>query len=254
MAEVIIVAIISFFARLIEDCRKIGLSKGKGHRLKNVHGLYDALNLHAAVSIASFALLLSHHADMQFPSCLVILVFAGVTSKGVFSQHKPERLAWADLDSRWGLIVPNGCAIAALVTGAYALSFKEVSPDWLHGNLYVESCVILAASLSAGISISMLLTYLSVRGLAENIDAKEKLRAYAVGSLDILLVKAKKSNLSESEKQQLRSNLMSYMMTATSAKTATKYFNRVKALVQAIDPVLAQETELILQERFPHRD
>lgn len=253
MDEILTVAIASFLARLIEDCRKIGLTKADGRRLKNVHGLYEAFNLHVAITVALFALLLAHGdgTHYHFPVCLGLLLLGGVVSKGVFSQHKPERLGWADMDGRWGLIIPNGCAIAAILIGVYVISWGKAGKGWFSGHHFIESEILLTFSVLIGVFLSALITGFGVKLLSCNIDEKEKLRVHATGILDILLAKAEHGDLGEADTKQLKSNLMSYMMTATSPRTARKYLKRLKPLTSVIGEGLYNETEEVFKDRFP---
>jgi hypothetical protein len=126
MHEILYLAAGSVIAKLVEDCRKIPLSKHSGRRLKNCHGLYEAFNVHLPVALAVFAFVLSHQVPQDYVFCLFLIVLGGVMAKGVFSHHKPERLAWRDSDARWGLIVPNGCAIAAIAVGLMATYFYPI--------------------------------------------------------------------------------------------------------------------------------
>src|SRR5262245_8164766 len=115
MPEILILAILSTIGKVMEDVRKIELLTDRARRLKDVHGLYEAFNVHLAISLAVFAYLLSNNVDRYYIICMISLVMLGVGCKGAFSHHKPERLEWADSDAKWGMIIPNGCAIAAIL-------------------------------------------------------------------------------------------------------------------------------------------
>jgi hypothetical protein len=126
MHEILYLAIGSVIAKLMEDARKIGLSKQRGRRLKNYHGLYEAFNVHLPIGLALSAFILSHQVPHDYVYCLVLIMFGGIMTKCVFSGHRPERLSWQDSDARWGLIVPNGCALAAIVVTLVATNLYPV--------------------------------------------------------------------------------------------------------------------------------
>jgi hypothetical protein len=250
--EIFFIAVFSVIGKLTEDCRKIGLSRNRFVRLKNVNGLYEAFNLHLVISLAVFALLVSRLTDKQYLWCLIVILFAGVTAKGVFSYHKPERLSWSDYDARWGLIVPNGFAFASIMIGIYVTSILSTKTSFFN-HCFVEAIIVSLLSVSVGILLSAALVWFGVKLLSSKVDDKEKLRAYSVGVIDVLLEKGGRTELSNHERQQLRSSLMTYFMTAVSQRTAKNYLKQLKktSKVLLMEPDLYTETESIYKERFP---
>jgi hypothetical protein len=111
--------------------------------------------------------------------------------------------------------------------------------------------VFTVAMLILGIGFSWLLTAGLVRLMSTTIDNKDKIRVAAMGRIDSLLTKATSSGLEGAEKGQLQSAVMSYIMTATSRRTAEKYVNRLREAATTIGPELVTETESIFHDRFP---
>ena len=115
-AGIAIITALAVVGKLIEDCRKIGLApRGSGKRLDGIGGMYECFNIHLNLSLGMLGLVWSTSLGSPPAYILFILVLVGVASKGVFSQHKPDRLNLRDLDARYGFFIPNACALASVL-------------------------------------------------------------------------------------------------------------------------------------------
>lgn len=125
------ITVLTIIGKLLEDSRKIGLApRGAGRRLANIAGMYECFNCHLTLSLGILGLVWSTSGDFSVAIVVIILILIGITSKGVFSEHKPDRLSMKDLDARYGFYVPNACALAALlfVLGTIAVGTPSAAP------------------------------------------------------------------------------------------------------------------------------
>lgn len=129
-AGIAIITVLAILGRLLEDCRKIGLSpKGSRKRLTNIGGLYECFNFHLNLSLGMLGLLWTTSGESSAIITVFIFILLGVASKGVFSQHKPDRLSLKDLDARYGFFVPNACALACVCVVAGMILSGEKPPS-----------------------------------------------------------------------------------------------------------------------------
>lgn len=129
MFDIILITAISFFGKLIEDCRKLGLApKGAGKPFADLCCFYECLNIHLSLSLGMLGMVLAIDAGHVWILIMVLMTLAGVVSKGVFSGHEPDRLTWRDRDALWGIYVPNGLAIGTVFI-AFVLVAAPTPPN-----------------------------------------------------------------------------------------------------------------------------
>lgn len=122
-----IITVLAVLGRLLEDCRKIGLApRGTGKRLNDVQGMYECFNFHLTLSLAMLGFVWSTSGDSFVSAVVFILILFGIASKGVFSEHRPDRLSLKDLDARYGFFIPNACAMAAMLFVLGTVAFGEI--------------------------------------------------------------------------------------------------------------------------------
>lgn len=128
-----IITVLAILGRLLEDCRKIGLApRSAGKRLTNIQGMYECFNFHLTLSLAMLGFVWSTSGDSFVAAVVFILILFGIASKGVFSQHKPDRLSLKDLDARYGFFIPNACALAAMFFVLATIAFGQTKTSQPH--------------------------------------------------------------------------------------------------------------------------
>ena len=109
-------AIMAFAAlgKLIEECRRLFIGKS-GFRLNtaSTRFFYTCLNVHLCLSLGMLGL--AWGSKLEETWFLLLMIGAGVVSKGVFSAHRPDSLSLRDRDMLLGLYLPNGFALASVI-------------------------------------------------------------------------------------------------------------------------------------------
>jgi hypothetical protein len=110
--------------------------------------------------------------------------------------------------------------------------------------------VVSILAVGVGIGVSWLLTAGLGVLLSTAANDNDRIRVNAMRQIDRLLVKATTPGLQEDEKRRLQSAIMSYIMTATSKRTAEKYITRLREVATQVGPELVTATESVFRDRF----
>lgn len=111
---IMIIVVLAFCCKLVEDSKKISFTKKNGYTKKAIKAFYECFNIHISLSLGVIGLFWNFETGTKNLFYFIILLFLGIILKGVFSTHNPDRLVFKDRDALLGLYLPNACSFASV--------------------------------------------------------------------------------------------------------------------------------------------
>ena len=109
---------------------------------------------------------------------------------------------------------------------------------------------IFGISISLGIFISLLYVHLLKLLIKRRLSGMEKIRIDSLESIDELLKQSKKRPLNKNEISQIWSELMNYISTTNSRRTAEHYIKEIERILGRKGDTLLEKSETVLKEKF----
>jgi hypothetical protein len=118
LVRILIITVIAILGRLIEHAHKFDI-KNKAINIidGNIKSFYECLNVHLSLCLGVLGLIWAYTKNINQAIVIFIFILVGLVLKGVFSEHKPDRLFYTDRDALFGLYLPNACAFSAVIYG-----------------------------------------------------------------------------------------------------------------------------------------
>ncbi len=121
--KIVTITTFALVGRFIENTRKFKLKiRSIKDGKENIHSFYECLNIHLSLCLGVLGVAWTAKKQVSEVAWIFLIIFLGVASKGVFSNHKPDRLIFKDRDALWGLYIPNGLAIGTVVYSVILLT------------------------------------------------------------------------------------------------------------------------------------